>query len=99
MFVKQGGRCFYCHEQMIIVHRRNVQMSRQPRDPRECTIEHLVDRTHPQRGLIPGRLVAACHQCNQERGRMAEQGRGLTWLQKQSGYARTELERVKQEGR
>lgn len=29
--------------------------------------------------------VAACHQCNSERGRAAEQGRGLLWLQQQSG--------------
>lgn len=68
LFKKQRGLCYYCGVRMVQVDRRGQQMKAGTRDPRECTLEHLIDRNDPFRGRIKGKLVAACHKCNHTRG-------------------------------
>lgn len=62
LFEEQDGRCFYCTEPMLTIHRR-------PRLPREVTLEHLISFAEGGRRGQPNE-VAACNECNNRRGTM-----------------------------
>ena len=59
LFVRQGGRCHYCDQQMTLRDHR----THAPLADTDATIEHLVPRVLGGRN-IPQNLVAACHRCN-----------------------------------
>lgn len=61
LWLRQGGRCFYCDEPTIDFKR----IGNEPFPERAFTIDHVhTRRHHGERGRI---LVGACHRCNQLR--------------------------------
>lgn len=68
LFQQQNGSCYWCHEPMQLLE------SYPPNGKLEadvCTLDHLFHRGHPDRTKLThdiSRYVAACWQCNQDRG-------------------------------
>lgn len=62
----QGGKCFWCNGEMILV-KGHIE----PQPANLATLEHLDDRLDPARGSFVGerRVVLACYRCNQKRRR------------------------------
>lgn len=48
-----------------------------PPHPDEATIEHLISRNDPRRGLVPGRLALSHHRCNNRRGQEEQLARPI----------------------
>jgi hypothetical protein len=70
LFKQQDGKCYWCECPMLFV----AYIPKRQRMPKDlCTIDHLRDRFDPARRerCKPGeqRLVAACWECNNRRGR------------------------------
>ena len=63
LYIRQGGLCRWCGRPMMAVERVLQD------NPRACTLDHLFQRYFPQR-KTENRIVAACYQCNQIRGRL-----------------------------
>lgn len=66
LWLRQGGRCFYCDEPMVIS--TGPYQRKKPVPLRSMTIDHIlpreIDRTRK------GPKVAACFSCNTTRGSM-----------------------------
>lgn len=75
LFHEQNGRCFYCHDLMIL----EDGVPGEHNNPRLCTLEHLYPKGHPLRRSNTAH-AAACHECNAKRGR--EWSKKLTREQK-----------------
>lgn len=65
LWLRQGGRCFYCDDPMIIVPRYPKGA---PANPRSMTIDHVCPRQQDRSRTGP--QVAACFECNTRRGAM-----------------------------
>lgn len=63
LWLRQGGRCFYCDDPMVAQDR----CAGQPTNPRSVTIDHLFTRSN---GGREGPKVQACYECNTSRGDM-----------------------------
>lgn len=69
LFHQQHGRCHWCCQPMTLpeLYPPDGRLA-----PDICTLDHLFDRTNPCRSNVTHgipRYVAACHSCNQDRGR------------------------------
>lgn len=67
LFARQGGRCFWCDKRMELIEKPAPDLIQHDL----CTLDHLLSRRDPRRQQHPGgeqRLVAACQQCNWQRG-------------------------------
>lgn len=62
LFLKQGGRCFYCDRQMIMAERA-------PKRWRGlmCTRDHVIARSVTKPPGVRNRIVGACQKCNVEK--------------------------------
>lgn len=80
LFHQQHGICWWCKRPMEL----EAPVERhKPMPPRLCTIDHLRDRFDPtRREKASGdqRLVAACWQCNMERGSQRQAQRPIEEL-------------------
>jgi hypothetical protein len=68
LYVRQNGKCYYCDRLMNF---GPYGAKDKHRSPLLCTIEHLDDKYVRRRGGCDGkseRTVAACRQCNEQRG-------------------------------
>jgi hypothetical protein len=86
LFNEQGGLCFYCRQAMVITpHGPGKKV-----DPRKATTEHLDDRFNPVRGKHGGsgavRHVAACYECNFERGRESQASQPIELLRERASH-------------
>lgn len=61
-FKRQKGLCHWCKTPML-----NTKRARRARSPMACTLEHLIPR-HIGGPNTEDNTVAACLQCNEERG-------------------------------
>jgi hypothetical protein len=70
LFREQDGKCYWCDRQMLMPKvYPTPDGSNLPVDL--CTLDHLFDRRHPLRSTAARgekRYVAACWQCNHDRG-------------------------------
>jgi hypothetical protein len=60
LYLRQGRRCFYCDRVMLLDRPR---LGRSPH-PDICTVDHI------NRAVSTNLVVAACYQCNTERGHL-----------------------------
>lgn len=68
LFELQHGDCYWCHKPMVMLE----VYPRGPVGPTVCTLDHLFDRADPRRRVHKNgqsSYVAACWQCNHDRGR------------------------------
>jgi len=64
LFAEQRGLCYYCGEPMLLA--KIGQGQAQP--PRLATLDHIIPRSLGGTNAPTMNCVAACRQCNQERG-------------------------------
>ena len=86
LFKKQGGRCYWCGENMVWVERPAPPASTMDR---LCTLDHLFPKRNGQRKAAnPGekRLVAACYACNHDRGNRPAHKMTPHWVREQSKW-------------
>jgi hypothetical protein len=83
LWEKQKGRCHYCNKKTVMRFREGGGVI--PDD--EATLEHLDDRFNPNRGAFPGepRIVVACNQCNDQKGRESQASQPIEELWARSG--------------
>lgn len=71
LFTQQNGRCHWCGKLMVQRKRSGGRALHN-----DCTIDHIFDRTHPDRLTHTHgqqRYVAACYACNQARSQETHQ--------------------------
>lgn len=86
LFKNQGGKCHWCQCDMLFIH-TGPHDGRLPKNM--CTIDHLRDRFHPERRAPAKgdqRLVAACWQCNNDRGKVHQQKQPIEELWHRAGH-------------
>lgn len=85
LFLRQNGRCHWCKGRMVLTLRVHIKHP----EPRLATFEHLDDRFSPERGQHNGerRVVLACLECNQRRGRETQDAQGIDALRARSSCA------------
>ncbi len=85
LFREQNGRCVYCDIEMILTF--DASKLRTPSPMNMATFEHLDDRFSDERGTHNGerRIVLACNQCNNLRGKERQAEQGLEELRRRSG--------------
>ena len=91
---RQGGRCFYCGQPMWLANRRKfaaengltLSQARQ----RRCTAEHLIPRCEGGREERDN-IVAACRECNEERGQCKTTPSPAQWCVIRSGHTAAQI--------
>jgi len=82
LFFRQKGKCHYCGCDMVLMWRIPPYF----RPPNLCTVEHLNDRNGGPRPDLQGEFlrVAACNQCNFERGAESQARQPIEELHRRS---------------
>jgi 5-methylcytosine-specific restriction endonuclease McrA len=62
-FRKQNGLCFWCKEQMLVLHVTTTD----PQDPLLVSADHHPKPRHLGGTTVPGNVVAAHRKCNSAR--------------------------------
>ncbi len=88
-YMEQRGLCWYCQEKMILSFRAHG--GNQPK--RLATMEHLDDKYSGKRGKRQGeiRIVIACKECNESKGRKRTSDRPIYELWKRSSRMSVEF--------
>jgi len=79
---KENPYCFYCGEEMVLRESRGGGIW----PPNAATIEHLISRNNPLRGVIEGKTVLACKQCNEQAGAEEERALPIEELWRRAGH-------------
>lgn len=80
---RQGGKCYWCAREIFLRFRSGGGAA----FPDEATLDHLDDKFSEERGQHPTefRRVVACNDCNERRGREAQERAGIDELRRRSG--------------
>ena len=86
LFKRQKGRCHWCGCKMQPPG-QHKRIKRMKMNPRLCTYDHLDDRWSDGRGKHSRefRNVAACWQCNTDRGAVSQEAAGIDEVRRRSG--------------
>ena len=89
LYWRQNGRCHWCECDMLPPGPDGATKKKRV-NPRLCTLDHLDDRFSSERGKHAGefRRVAACWQCNQDRGAESQIRIGNKELSRRCGTGR-----------
>lgn len=86
LFKEQGGCCYWCKCEMVLPPATALPRG-QKLPANTLTLDHLRDRFHPGRqqpARGDKRYVAACWQCNAERGQVAQRAQPAEELRRRS---------------